>query len=330
MENIKKKILLITGAVTSGKAALACLLEGHPEAFAMPFWHDKVASGLTNFHFPGPTRLLGYPAAKIWSIMNALTNDTDINVLKLFSLQQKFVYPASAGEIIEFPTNFNYYDLEVNIYNDLTKLETENINADNITSIMFKNLQNIFSPKTIDTCKYYVSQSTNGFIRYEDFFKAYSGGGGGSKIIYVKRDIVDWLFTMAWRSSRCSHEKMMGSINWVFENDPRIKNLIYLDKNIENLQSKYPQNLKIIKFEDLILRHEIVIKEVCGFLQIEEHKNMFVPTILGTEIPLVKEIKDDISKIITSEEDKHIRNWLRKYKSRRSVAARIKRFIRKR
>jgi hypothetical protein len=38
--------ITICGGYTSGKSVLTALLEGHPEIFAFPLWHDCLSAGL--------------------------------------------------------------------------------------------------------------------------------------------------------------------------------------------------------------------------------------------------------------------------------------------
>ena len=302
-----KNIILIAGSPTSGKGTLGCFLDGHPDIFSLPFWHDKIATGLTDFRYNDFCAPWLGKNAKVLPILNAILTKTDFNVLELFANQGYCTYPVSANETLNFDLNIDYAELKQLFINTLMTFETSQYNPNNIIQVILNSLVKIFNRS--NSYKYFVSHSTNGFTHYDKFLEVFPN----SKILYVKRNRIDWLYSLAWRRCNCDHNKMIESINWIFQNDSRLKDLIWLENNIDNFVKKYPQSIKIIDFNELIFNPNTVIDEILSFLKIEKSDVAYTPSLFNKKLDLINEIKDDVNKIATSEEITLINNLFTNY-----------------
>ncbi|GHU43750.1 hypothetical protein FACS1894190_14530 [Spirochaetia bacterium] len=274
---------------------IAALLDGHSSVFAMP-WHDKLADLFLSHDFDKNIAVqMGGQAYLIYILMK-LYSDTGWPELQTSSMQNELVVPVKHDYSARIHIEFDFHKLENKIIRQAKNII--DLNPSNFINMVFENLLEVFKPEIKSSCKYYLSMARNGFRDFDAFFTTYPY----SKILYARRPFVDWYYAFCFRAAHGDHSKMSGMIPYLAAYDGRMGNLLWLEKNIDRLQSQYPDRLKIIEFEDLITSHKEVMKNVAAFLGINYENVMYNTTALGVPIDLVGEIKDKVGEIITSNE----------------------------
>lgn len=299
---MKKNILMISGAYTSGKGVLSALLEGHTNIVAIPHWHDMLADIFLRFlkSFMAPqneSSWRGHDERII--LLKKYLSHQDYPMLEHYAMQKKIPFQIAAGEFIFSDFDVDFYKHEKEFFTGLFALERDSISISKLFELFYQSLiENWKGHKgNFNKVKYFVSASEPGFCNYKELFK----NEPATKVIYIRRTAKDWILPLMHRIRQyeCNYDAV---IKRIFYLDPRMKYIVYMDRNCEKIAEKYPENFKIIEFDDLIERTDETMQAVGAFLGISITKSLFVPTfqgeILETEkYKLIGETIDNESKI---------------------------------
>lgn len=306
MEN-KKNILMISGALTSGKGILASLLEGHPNVFAIPQWHDMFADTLLKFSLRLKTLDPNWRGKDDRILyMRKFLSETDYPILEQYAIQKQIPFPVSGDDVIQSYFDFDFYKHDRQFFHELYELE-DVFNLNKIAQIFYKSFISNWNqcPIKYENVKYFVSASEPGFNKYDDLFSKMPN----AKVIYIKRDFMEWFFSNVYRWEKIYKANTFEEkIDWCFFEDPRIKGLIYMDKSYKLFAEKYPINFKVINFNDLIENNKEVMQEVTKFLDIPMNEILIYPTFLGQKfenknINIVGKVIDNSEKLNISKKD---------------------------
>ena len=120
---------------------------------------------------------------------------------------------------------------------------------------------------------------------FETFNKCFVKDFPNTKLILATRNPLQNFWRKAYT------EKNIEQNRYDHSDQEYLKNFTYLNLNksifldVDNISQKliYKNNSKIIKFEDLKLKNEKIIKKLCLFLKIKFKKKYLIPKFLGLE-----------------------------------------------
>lgn len=296
--------LTVAAAPTAGKAILLSLLEGAPDVFSTPLWHDNVSAALCT-HSPAPEAI---PQELAWGIygnnlhltrFRNFLQHTEYSRLESVSLQKFYIFHLSNSEQKKVPCEFDFYAMDKKLASRIWHME--NFTEQSIFSAIFSSLCEQFHTNT-DSYKFACSMPFNDFCDYEKIIRTFPDG----KIIYIDRDITDALGSAILRktklidsdfSTELRNEALHGNQAFLFE-------LASRSKHVDDLQKIYPNNIFKIDFRELILNTKITIKKICQWMNIEFTNDMLKATFCGQVIDdnATGIIHDDIRKLLTSAE----------------------------
>ena len=292
--------IMVTGPYTCGKGALISLLDSST-ILAIPQWHDMLVDIFYYF-----IKILEVNKHSSWRgkderiiILRKLLSERDYPMLEQYALQKKLVYPISSN-------NFEFFDFDFDYYNQ-SKEFFEQIYNLNLKDITFKNVFNLFIQTFVhnfknlpsnNTYKYFVSASEPGFCDFDKLIEVYPN----IKIIYINRP--DWIFSYAERLNK----EQLDAYNCIF-NDKRFDGIIKTQKNCYQISQCYPDNFKVIEFNDLIENTTSVMPKIITFLGIEWNEIYLSPTFLTQDI----KSQQIVGKILDNNENLSITSDLSNY-----------------
>ena len=303
---MKSSFILVSGSITSGKSTLLSLLDGHSDIFTLPFLHDKILTGILNIPiFDGlPSWFTDYMDA--YNIINYIYDNTDLKILRLISFQKEILMHIDRNKTLRIPFDFKFNVLEQNIFDELKYIKREYILPNYIGEIVFSNMSKLLHGKEF---RYYLSQAENGFVDYNNIIKKYPN----IKIIFIKRDRFSWIYAHVKRASFYLNKRFDVVLTQIFENDTRIKNLLYLEQLITYYAKDNPYNITILDFDELIHKTQFVTKKLLNYLEIKDANALRTTTVLGKSVPLLRYVRDDVYRDASAYEMSCIRQTVHDY-----------------
>ncbi len=301
--------IIITGPYTSGKGVLASLLDSH-EIFAIPMWHDMLIStffDFTNYYQKHNTTLKWLDNDDRIIQLRKFLSNVDYPTLEQFALQKKIVFPISAENYEIFEFNFDYYCHTKEFFESVYKLLPEEITTRNLFNLFTQSFINNFKDLSQKNYKYFVSVIEPGFYNFKELISQFPD----IKIIYINRD---WLIPLCSRYFYHNFNPFC-----VFE-DNRIHDIIRVEKEAPFYQKKYPENFKIIEFNNLINNTTTTMQEIIKFISFQWNDIYSQPTFLTKTI----KSKQLISEIIDTKDNtkipaKTIKKLESEYKRKKSI-----------
>ena len=289
----------ICGWNATGKGVLAKLLDGHPELAVMPF-DDSLASAFAQIR---DSQELSYSTnsdvfnlgrfnqavAESWCRYHRIQSGHHGLPLRL----------APSVENIQLRTfeGFDFYEFEEDWVSEVNTLES----FDPYT-IMLEIYHSFFShwnlyPYNQEKTKYYVGFGGKDIDEIEYLIK------NDAKVIFAYRDPRGIIASIGDKDIK--EKDTIGYLN-----DGLIYSIrSYHNKMFEYLE-KYPSNVHVVSFEDLITEHEPTIESVRDFLQINKDSIINEPTLCGEKLPNIEYIGkiNDKWEDIMSEDERRIAN----------------------
>lgn len=269
-------IVLIDGLGTSGKATLRGLLDGHPDFFVTPN-HDMIVDCLCDFE---NEKWLKY--RDILQLRTMLSN-TYYYQLEFYMYRRYMDYDLSVKDRCEFPFELDFYNFDKTWMEKLSKEKkwTPQIIAIHIFSSMMDAWRHY--PYCKSSVKHFVSMGFDRPNTAENFLKYFPDG----KMLYLVRSIDAIIAT---RSNRRPVDDDMRSM-CLLDTTPEklvmadhVKKLSEKRRKIERMASIYPNRIKIVDFNELIINTEIVMKDIATFLEVPFNESMLKCTIYGKEM----------------------------------------------
>ncbi len=286
---IKKKILTVSGPARNGNHLLLSLLDGHPEISRHPGEDDFLRTFFSNINLSQKKtirKILNKDIEFIKKLSGQPTFQNNDNIgfnkwKELSSLKKKRKtldiwsgnQPENQGHIQDFQSlipDINYLEFEKYI----NKINDHKINnffdffyfylksSKKLTS-NFKEKKNIKYPYRI----------TGSGLRRELFFLLQSQKN--IKVICPIRKFESFYFSYAKTRHNLNKKFHQKALDDMWEHW-RHKVIDYLI-----LKKKYPNNIGIINYEEMINNTEMTMKKVCKFLNIKFSKKLLTPTVLG-------------------------------------------------
>jgi hypothetical protein len=283
------------GEKATGKSTLSRLFDGHPELAVSPL-HDYLVDA---FARAGPDR-------DVWIEENGdrfLNNNKFRRILSSSgyykwqdaAIRGWYDYPSVAGEYMRF-------QLESLDFCEFESTWLERINDgpvpefQDILRIIYDSFFDCWGNYDYDreTCEYFVSWSyvfETSPIEY--LLEAYDG----SKAIFIERDPRGVVAAKAADRSDDLREILT---------EGKIFDMLEFYADVRELQQEYPDRLRIIAFEDLILNPSDIIEELRAFLDVSPDPVLDEVTFCGEEIemdtPHFGKINDDYEEILSQSE----------------------------
>ncbi len=284
MNNIKP--IMVTGPYTCGKGTLISLLDS-PSVFTIPQWHDMLIDIFYKFQVWFNTE---YKTKKSWRggkderiiQLRKLLSEQDYPMLEQYSMQKQIVFPISSEKFETFEFNFDYYNHEKEFFESINELDNESINVQTLLNLFLKSFIKNLKNTSQQNYKYFVSAAEPGFCNFENLINLIPE----IKIIYIDRK--DWFLSYA---NRLANENL-DPFNSIFK-DKRFTGIINAEKLCNVLENKYPDNFKVIRFEDLITNSEVIMDYIVDFIGLEKNDIYKIPTFLTQKI----QTKDIIGKV---------------------------------
>lgn len=311
--------LIISAAPTAGKSVLAALLEGHPEIFSLPIFHDNIAAALLEFRnvlssdYPKISHRLIGNDRQLEAIRRVLATKTQWPSLEGISLQKFFIFVLSGNIYLKVPVDFDFYDLEKNIGENIWRIkENKELNPWSIFDVIFDACYSSISC-SYKKPHYAVSMNYNEVSEYEDILECYPE----AKIVYIDRDITDALAIFLYRDARLANIEFCKYIKqWEINNRNFIVSQLRRLNHIVSLESKFPDRIKKLSFVDIIKNTKATMKSLSDWLEVGYDSILEKPTFIRNCIDerIIGEIQDDPQNLLTQCEKQELYAMLSKYK----------------
>tara|TARA_Y100000816_G_C26074758_1_gene565632 strand:+ start:668 stop:1606 length:939 start_codon:yes stop_codon:yes gene_type:complete len=262
-------LILIDGFWGSGKSMIKILLNGHPDLLVSPVQESIVSS------FHNNKNLFKYLKYK------------DIRIIRKI-LADSFYYDLQRLKYKRF--DFNKFDND--LFKSIEKLKSWNIKI--LIELIYKKISFHLYKKNKQKIVFLENNSPK---CYAFFIKNFPK----SKIIYVKRDIDGIISSLIKRKINKKDSFTDDYKNFNFNylvNKLRIPTeIIFNDRVVKTLKSKYPKNIYICEFDNLIFNNKKEMKKISKFLNISFNKQIlkaeaFKSNINKSEIGIGKIIHD--------------------------------------
>ena len=284
----KKKVLVLSGPARNGNHLLLSLLDGHPEIARHPGEDDFLRTFFSNVNLDQKKtikkilkkdlnfikRLSGQPSFvnndnigfNKWKELNLLKKEK--KKLEIWSGNQ----PENVGHVQDFQSlipDINYEKFEKNL-NNISNYKIDNffdffyfyLGASRKLTSNFKEKKNLKYPYRI----------TGSGLRRELFFLLERQKN--IKVICPIRKFESFYYSYAKTRHNLNKKFHQKALDDMWEHW-RHKVIDYLI-----LKQKYPNNIAIIKYEEMVNNTEICMKKVCKFLSIKFSTKMLKPTVL--------------------------------------------------
>ena len=271
------KPIMVTGPYTCGKGTLISLLDSE-SVFTIPQWHDMLIDIFYRFQIWLNT---DYKTKKSWRggkderiiKLRKLLSAQDYPMLEQYALQKKIVFPISSEKFETFEFDFDYYIHEKDFFESIYQLDIENINIQTLLNLFLKSFIKNFKNISNKNYQYFVSAAEPGFCDFENLINLIPE----IKIIYIDRK--DWFLSYAKRLAN----EGFDPYNAIFK-DRRFPGIIKAVKLCNVWEHKYPDNFKVIHFEDLITNSADIMDRIVDFIGLEKNDIYKIPTFLTREI----------------------------------------------
>jgi protein-tyrosine sulfotransferase len=241
---LSKEKIFIYGAMKTGTSLILNLLDGHPELACMP-----VDAHILKHYFKG-TEKRSDVFKKIY----------DLWFRKLISPTGRYPFLTFGNDIIPYQ-NFASY-LKFLIYNE----GINHFNSFDLACLAY-----------IKTCPYYRQNKNLKIVEKtpenDHNHHIISLHYPEAKYIHIVRNPVVTIASLKKNAINLGYDfNIIDSINSTFQS---------LNNAYNNINNK---NYYIVRYEDLTDHLDEVIKNICKFLKIKDHKILRKPTLLGSEI----------------------------------------------
>lgn len=262
-------LILIDGFWGSGKSMIKILLNGHSDLLVSPVQESIVSS------FHNNKNLFKYLKYK------------DIRIIRKI-LADSFYYDLQRLKFKRF--DFNKFDND--LFKSIEKLKFWNVKI--LIELIYKKISFHLYKKNKSKIAFLENNSPK---CYDFFIKNFPK----SKIIYVKRDIDGIISSLIKRKINKKDSFTDDYKNFNFNyliNKLKVPTEIKInDKIVKTLKNKYPNNIYICEFNNLIFKNEKEMKKISEFLNISFNKQIlkakaFKSNINKSEIGIGKIIHD--------------------------------------
>ena len=279
----------IEGWAGSGKGVLWSLLDGHSEIFVNPI-HDF--SHCAIFHKPNHKNF------------RKLLSNTEYYKLEKLSKIGFDPIDFGANACLDNPFHFDFYEFDGKFGGKMATPEAK-ITAEFFIEQYSKSFIEAYKNKKYDCSKLKYFASMGNYYEFPyyletDFFEKF-------KTIFIRRDVEGIIASRVNREKREVDDQMSNQFAPSFKQLMSVSDveaICYYNELIENLSDKYPKNLLILEFEDLVMDPARTMLLVSEFLGVQFEKILLEPTrdgeiIKSGEITFTGQVNDKPHQILT-------------------------------
>lgn len=301
MNSKEYKPIMVTGPYTCGKGALITLLDS-PLIFTIPQWHDMLIDIFYRFvedykRYTDNTHWRGKDDRVI--MLHKKLAEQDYPMLEQYAIMKKLPLPITSTRYEYYDFDFDYYKQRAEFFETVWSLDSKDISVKTLFNIfadtVIKNFHN--APK--NDYKYFVSASEPGFCDFGNLIQVYPE----IKIIYIYRK--DWIYAF---SNRC---KAQGFDTCGIKNDARFNGIIKAETQRQYFEKKYPDNFKVIDFDELINHPEVTARNVIDFIGLRWDEIYGIPTFSGKNLEATeivgKELDSKDNNFLLPDEENEVR-----------------------
>ena len=282
--------LTICGLPTSGKGALAALLDGSKtiDCTLQMIFHDSLSAilPLYKIYIEDKSTQVAYAAGddkRAYFLRKLFLTYSNyyISLESAFNKRQlNFNLSSSKFIKVNLKCNKDFFELDKKIILDVLSANTTA--PEILFLVIASNILESLKIQNISSITYCTSTSSNELNNYESILASYTEG----KIIFVDRPIIDAVGSSFLRESANTAQSFQDVLKRMKSNDTKIwiQKIFLSQKYIFNLSKIFPDRVCIVDFEELILNTRNTMKIISNFLNIEFSENFIKPTFMGSEI----------------------------------------------
>lgn len=271
-------IILIDGYWGSGKTVLVSLLDGHPNLF-VSILQDSIP-GVFAMDDNDP---LWYKYKDTTVLRKLLASKSRYYRIELFSSKGKIHLDVSSDDRIYNIVDIDFYKFDKMVFSNLLKLNCwkPEIICETIYECLYKSWKNypIKSEKLLG----YVTHEDNRPATLLYFIKNFPNG----KLLYTIRSPEGIIATLSNRKpikELYTTESRMNLSAKMLVECGYVQRIMDNNNLAKDLEKKFPDRIKTLKFEDAVENTESTMRSVAAFLNIPYNHSMTVATHLGKEI----------------------------------------------
>lgn len=267
----------ICGWNATGKGVLAKLLDGHPELAVMPF-DDSLASAFAQIQ---DSQELRYSTNSDMFHLGRFDQAVAKSKCRYRRIQSGHhglplrLAPSVENIQLRAFEGFDFYEFEEDWVSEVNALES--FDAYTIMSEIYRSFFSHWEsyPHDREKNKYYVGFGGKDIDEIEFLIK------NDAKVIFTYRDPRGIIASIGDKDIK--NKDIMGYLK-----GGQIYSIRSYHSRMFELSEKYPNNIHVVSFEDLITEHESTVESVRDFLQINENPIIDEPTLCGETLPNVK------------------------------------------
>ena len=261
-----KKYVLIDGVHRSGTTLLHRLFDGAKKCLVSPS-EDGIVRGVGNFY----QEFVSAFEARNFRDLRIALGHTKYWDIERFADAQQIIYTGVNKEerYKEYQIDIDFYKFDSYFRDKMNSLGEWNL--ENLVDTFFDSLsRNLNELPDIDEATHIIMKTPRSTAAIPLFLKCFDK----AYVIYIIRDP-----RACYTSSRKGNNQLEKKIDTV--------PIDFIDswqadiKRILSYEAKYNDKIKIIRYEDLIMDTETVIKEICNHVDLEFHDILLQPTTLG-------------------------------------------------
>lgn len=309
--------LLFCGGPICGQKTLAAQLEGHPDIFSIPMWHDCTAAHLgyclQRMNQSVPVDELSQEYVKylyFFKILNTAQNTYEI--LQLAAQTGYMNFSLDSKRTVPVPFDFSFSSFSAGLFTDLRDAGFIKLpkhlpqHLPHFFHAIFKNLHAQVWNEARPLPRYGASMMPVDFFRYELMQSIYPE----AKCLFIRRDPIDAFAAIIVKNAQQLNRSVDKFLHTYCNSD----NALRIVKNMqraEHVAKTQPNFMLIIDFADLTLNTEQTLRKVCAHIDVEYMPILQQATFLCK--PINPDIQSDIRPDIRPELNGQQLDSLKKY-----------------
>ena len=276
--------LIIGGGPTSGKGVLPALLDGHPEIFAIPMWHDGMIACLDDLQRSMPRIFLQLSRdyeKYLYVFLASSACTTRYMVLQIAAQARCMNFPLDSERSVPVPFTFAFSRFSEGLFADLLDMGMDFADVPRLFHAVFKNLHAELTGGGKPLPRYGVSVLPLDFCRYEMLRSMYPE----AKCVFIRRDIIGAFAATIARNAKMNGQPIEKYMHQYCTNAYTlriVKNVL----NAERVAVAHPDFMVVFDFFELIQNTEYCLRKACAHLGLEYLPTMRQATFLGKPIAL--------------------------------------------
>lgn len=255
-------LTIIDGWWGSGKSVLRGLLDGHPQVFVSPI-QDSVPGAFAR----DKTRAQWLALKDTEALRSLLASKSEYYRIERFAARGTFHSDTSKSQRNYSEFNFDFYEFDKNFIRRLQAIGEWSAEA--IAEALYREMHAVWDnyPSVVEDVKIHVTMDNNHSSTADSLISDYSK----AKLLYVKRSPEGILATRAGRKPVAGDYRSQSwellTVDKLIE-EGEVERIVAVNQRVELLQREHPERIKIVDFEDIVLRTSDIMPSIAEFLGI--------------------------------------------------------------